>query len=320
MKAVIYPFGPNEPSTKLIEDFPQLDWTKVGSPDEVARVIGGAAIYVTSNRVCTPTVGAALGKGRALRWVHFTSSGIERGVAMGFPTGVTVTNSTGVKTTMVSEHAMALLLALLRRMPDSRVGQTAHRWMREEVNRKVGTLEGATVCIIGLGNIGRELARKLKAFDARPIGVSRAGKAGGDIEAVYPRERLGEALALADAVVITTSGDETSRHMIGAAELAAMKPTAFIVNVARGNIIVEPALIDALRGGRLAGAGLDVADMEPPAADNPLWDMPNVIMSPHIAGGGSTGYPQHKKLFAENLERFRAGKPLLNECPIPAKA
>ncbi len=86
--------------------------------------------------------------------------------------------------------------------------------------------------------------------------------------------------------------------MIGAAELAAMKPTAFIVNVARGNIIEEAALIAALRGGRLAGAGLDVAETEPLPPDNPLWDMPNVIMSPHVAGGGSTGYPQHTKLFA----------------------
>jgi D-2-hydroxyacid dehydrogenase (NADP+) len=320
MKAVIYPFGLKEPSTQLVQDFSQLQWAVVSSPEELALEIGEASIYVTSNRVCTPAVGAALRRGRALRWVHFTSAGIERGLAMGLPDGVTVTNSTGVKTTMVSEHAMTLLLALVRRMPDSGEGQRAHRWRREEINRKVGTLEGATVCIIGLGNIGRELARKLRAFDARPIGVSRAGTAAGDIEAVFPRERLREALAMSDAVVITTSGDETSRHMIGAAELAAMKPTAFIVNVARGNIIVEAALIDALRGGQLAGAGLDVADAEPPAADNPLWDMRNVIMSPHIAGGGSTGYPQHKKLFAENLERFCAGQPLLNECPVPAKA
>src|SRR5439155_2796332 len=111
---------------------------------------------------------------------------------------------------------------------------------------------------------GRELARKLKAFDVHAVGVSRVGKAGGDIAAVYPRERLKEALAIADFVAITTSGDESSLHMIGAAELAAMKRSAFIINVARGNIIAEADLINALKAGRLARAGLDVAEVEPP--------------------------------------------------------
>ena len=98
-----------------------------------------------------------------------------------------------------------------------------------------------------------------------------------------------------------------------------MKPGAVIVNVARGSIIDEAALIAALREGRLAGAGLDVAETEPMAPANPLWDMPNVIISPHVAGQGSTGYPQQRKLFGENLARFRAGKPLLNECKVPAR-
>jgi phosphoglycerate dehydrogenase-like enzyme len=319
MKAVIYPFSPQEPSTQFMEDFPQLRWTKVSSPEEVAASIGDAAIYVTSNRVCTPAVGAALRQGRALRWVHFTSAGIERGIAMGLPDGVTVTNSTGVKTTMVAEHAVALLLALVRRMPESRAGREARQWRREEISRRMRTLEGATVCIVGLGNIGRDVARKLRAFDAHVIAVSRVGSAGGDIEAAYPRDRIREALARADAVVITTSGDETSRHLIGAAELAACKPTAFIVNVARGNIIAEAALVEALEAGHVAGAGLDVAEAEPPAPDSPLWDLPNVILTPHVAGQGSSGYPQHKKLFAENLARFQAGQPLLNRCLAPEK-
>jgi phosphoglycerate dehydrogenase-like enzyme len=127
-----------------------------------------------------------------------------------------------------------------------------------------------------------------------------------------------EALAVSDAVVICTSGDESSVRLVGAREFAAMKPTALVVNVARGNIIDEPALVAALQHGRLAGAALDVAEAEPLSADSPLWSMPNVIISPHVAGTGSTGYPQQKKLFAENLRRLQSGKPLLNECRIPA--
>jgi len=152
------------------------------------------------------------------------------------------------------------------------------------------------------------------------IAVSRATADAGDLLAVYPRERMREALALADAVVVCTAGDETSYRMIGAAEIAAMKRTAYVVNVARGEIIDEGALIAALREGRLAGAGLDVNEGEPLPADSPLWDMPNVLLSPHVAGGGSTGYFLHKKLFAQNLARLRAGEPLINECKIPARA
>jgi phosphoglycerate dehydrogenase-like enzyme len=320
MKAVMYPFRRNDAIIRLAEDFPELQWAVVTSTEELAREIADAAILVTSNRICTPAYGEALrANARKLRWMFFSSSGIERGVAAGIPEGVIVTNSTGVKATMVAEHAMTLLLGVLRQLPECQAHQRAHLYTREETNAKLRTLEDATVCVVGRGAIGREVVRKLKAFDARPIAVSRTIADADDVEAVYPRERIREALARADALVICTAGDETSLHLIGAAELAAMKPGAFVVNVARGEIIDEPALIAALQAGRLAGAGLDVNEVEPLPADSPLWDMPNVILSPHIAGGGSTGYAMHKKLFVQNLERFRKGEPLINECKVPAR-
>jgi phosphoglycerate dehydrogenase-like enzyme len=317
MKAVIYPFGPKEPIIQLARDFPELEWAVVSSIDELARAISDASILVTSNRVCTPAYGEVLRRcARSLRWISFGSSGVERGAAMGIPPGVVVTNSTGVKATMVSEHAITLLLALFRQLPEIGTRQREHRYLREEINARLRTLEGATVCVVGRGAIGREVVRKLKAFDARVIAVSRTTSDAQELEAIFPREAIREALASADAVVICTSGDQTTYRLFGAAEFAAMKPKAFIVNVARGNIIDQSALTDALRSGRLAGAGLDVVEVEPMPTDNPLWDMPNVIISPHIAGGGSSGYPMHRKLFAENLRRFRSGKPLLNECSI----
>ena len=320
MKVVLYPFRKDDAIIQLAKDFPDLKWAVVSSNEDFAREIADAEVLVTSNRVCTPAYGNALRRNaRRLRWMYFSSSGIERGAAMGIPEGVRVTNSTGVKATMVSEHAVTLLLALLRQLPECQAHQRAHLYTREETNAKLRTLEDATVCVIGRGVIGREIVRKVKAFDAHPIAVSRTTSDAGDVEAVYPRERIREALARADAVVIATAGDESSFHLIGAAELAAMRPSAFIVNVARGEIIDEPALIAALKGGRIAGAGLDVNEVEPLPADSSLWDMPNVILSPHVAGGGSTGYFMHKKLFVENLERLRSGKPLINECKIPAK-
>lgn len=321
MKALLFPFSPTEPSVQLTRDFPELDWTVVASPDDVARAAPGAAIYVTSNRTCKPATGEALRRhGSALRWMHFTSAGIDNGIAMGIPDGVIVTNSAGIRAGNVSEHALALLLALVRKLPDLMACQRAHAWRRAEMTPHIGSLSDAVVCVIGRGPIGRELARKLKGVNARPITVSRTLDADGVVEQVFPRERLHEALAIADAVAICTAGDESARHMFSTVEFAAVKPGALIVNVARGSIIDEAALIAALKEGRIAGAGLDVVATEPMPADNPLWDMANVIISPHVAGQGSSGYPEQRRLFGDNLARFRAGKPMLNECKVPARS
>jgi phosphoglycerate dehydrogenase-like enzyme len=320
MKALLYPFSPTEWPVQLTRDFLELDWTVVASPEELARAAPGAVIYVTSNRTSSPEAGEALRRhGQALRWMHFTSAGIDNGLAMGIPNGVIVTNSAGVRAGNVSEHALTLLLALMRRLPDSMVHQRSHEWRRAEVTKQVASIDGAVVCIVGRGPIGRELARKLQALNARPIAVSRTADSDDVVEQVFPRERLSEALALADAVAICTSGDETSHHLIGETALAAMKPNAVIVNVARGSIVDEAALAAALSEGRIGGAGLDVAETEPMDKANPLWDMPNVIITPHVAGQGSSGYPHQRKLFAENLARFRDGRPMINLCKVPER-
>jgi phosphoglycerate dehydrogenase-like enzyme len=320
MKAILFPFGPNESSAQLSRDFPELEWTVVASPEEVARAVPGATIYVTSNRTCQPETGEALRRhGKALRWIHFTSAGIDNGIAMGIPDGLIVTNSAGVRAGNVSEHALLLLLSLMRRLPGAMAGQRAHAWQRAGMTRQITSIEDAVVCVGGRGPFGRELARKLKGVNARPIAVSRTADDDGIVEQVFPRERLHDALAISDAVAICTSGDETSHHMFGAAAFAAMKPGAVIVNVARGSIIDEAALAAALAAGRIGGAGLDVAETEPMDPANPLWDLPTVIISPHVAGQGSSGYPQQRKLFGDNLARFRAGRPMINACKVPAR-
>ncbi|MGH6770770.1 MAG: D-2-hydroxyacid dehydrogenase [Xanthobacteraceae bacterium] len=321
MKAILYPFSPNEPSVQLTRDFSELDWTVAASPEDVARAAPGAAIYVTSNRTCKAATGEALRRhGDALRWMHFTSAGIDGGIAMGIPDGVVVTNSTGVRSGNVSEHALLLLLSLVRALPVWQARQRTHQWLRSETTPQVRSLQNAVVCILGQGSIGRELARKLKGLDACPIAVSRTLEPGEHVTQVFPRERLREALAMSDALAICTSGGDDTRQMIGAAELAALKAGAFVVNIARGSIIDETALVAALRSGHIGGAGLDVAQTEPLPAGHPLWDMPNVILSPHIAGAGSEGYLHQRKLFGENLRRFKTGEPLLNACTVPARA
>jgi phosphoglycerate dehydrogenase-like enzyme len=206
------------------------------------------------------------------------------------------------------------IVGLVRRLPDLAADQRGRRWRHDDATAKVGTLAGAVVCIVGLSAIGRAVARKAKAFDAHVIAVSRAGTAGDAVDEVYPRPRMAQALARADAVVICTSSDAESFHLIDAAALAALGPKAVLVNVARGDLLDGAALIDALQAGRLGGAALDVTEVEPLAPESPLWDLPNVVVSPHVAGGGSNGYQQQKDLFGRNLLRFFAGEPLLNVC------
>ena len=312
MKALLFPVGPTEPSAQLPHDFPELDWTIVASPEDVARAVPGATIYVTSNRTCKPETGAALRRhGTALRWIHFTSAGIDNGIAMGIPDGLIVTNSAGIRAGNVSEHALLLLLALTRRLSSLMACQRVHDWLRAEMTRQITSIEDAVVCVIGRGPIGRELARKLKAVNARPIAVSRTPDNDGVVERVFTRERLHDALAISDAVAICTSGDETSHHMFGAAEFAAMKRGVLFINVSRGGLVDTDALVAALQSGQVAAAGLDVTDPEPLPKGHPLWRQ-NVLITPHTAGQSPAGRERAFALFKENLRRFVAGEMLLN--------
>jgi phosphoglycerate dehydrogenase-like enzyme len=304
---------------RLCDGFPEIDFRVVWSAEEMAQALPGSELLILNNRICTLELGAVVrDKGRDLRWIQFLSSGLEMGHAMGLPEGIPVTNAAGVKAPVIAEHAMTILLTLARRVVDIVEGQRRREWIRFEVHPLMTGAEGKTLVVVGMGAIGREVARKAKAFDMRVVGVSRAGKAEGDFDAVLPRTGLRAALAHADAVVLCLPSDAETRHLIGAAELAAMKPTAFLVNVARGEIVDQDALTEALRDGRIAGAALDVTDPEPLPPENSLWTLTNVLISPHVSGGGSTGLVRFSTLFAENLRRYEAGLPLQNVVAGPA--
>ena len=313
MKAVLMTYRRDDAHLQLGKDFPELDLKIVWSEEEMAEAIPGADILLLNNRICTPELGEVIRrKGTGVRWVQFISSGIELGWEMGLPDGVPVTNAAGVKGTVIGEHAMTMLLALARRVPDFVEARKRREWIRTQIHSRMWSAEGKTLVVIGMGSIGQEVARKAKGFDLHVIGISRAGQAGGDFDEVLPRTQLHRALARADAVVVSMPSDADTYHFIGEKEFGVMKPEAFLVNVARGEIIDEQALIKALQARRIAGAALDVTDPEPPADDSPLWTLDNVLISPHVSGGGSTGYERFCALFADNLARFQAGQPLRN--------
>jgi phosphoglycerate dehydrogenase-like enzyme len=308
---------------RMTREISNVDWRVAGNPAEVEARLPEAEILILNNRICTPELGVALRAARRdrLRWIHFISAGVEMGLSMGLPGHVPVTSSAGTNGPVLAEHAATLLLASMRRFNDIYRGQAAHEWRRLAIAGAIRSLEGAVVCILGLGAVGREVARKLRAFDAEVIAISRDGR-DPNVSRVFPRDEIHAALRRADALVICANSDASTHHVIGAAELAAMKRGAFVVNMSRGELIDEPALIEALRAGHLGGAGLDVTEGEPPARDNPLWDLPNVILSPHVSGGGSgeAAYQRQAGLFVENLRRFEAGETLLNPVDLPPGA
>jgi phosphoglycerate dehydrogenase-like enzyme len=247
-----------------------------------------------------------------VKWIQFTMSGIDTALRLGgFTPGAVVTNAAGLSAPMVSEHAFALMLMVGHRLRDTETAAARGQW-RREMKANMVALYGKTLCIIGLGAIGQAAAQRGRAFSMTVIGVSRTDVAVENVSQVYPRARMTEALARADFILLATAADAETRNMIGAAAFAAMKPTAILVNIARGDLIDEDALIDACRSGRLAGAGLDVTKIEPLPPDSPLWSLPNVVITPHIAGGGADKASVTFALIEENIRRYAAGEPVLN--------
>ena len=249
-----------------------------------------------------------------IKWMHFISAGREGYEELGWPPGIAVTYAGGGVSPGVAEHAMALLLAMARRVPDLvRTVMPQRKWDRTLVAPQSRSLEGATMAIVGYGHIGRALAKRAKAFDMRIVTASRSPVQEPLVDQAFPLTALKQALALADVVVVAIALMPETTHLLGDAEFEACKPGALLVNVARGPVLDQAALVRALRSGRLGGAGLDVSDPEPLPADDPLWDAPNVLISPHYAGSGN---PNNIRRLADgvadNLRRLMAGEPLLH--------
>jgi phosphoglycerate dehydrogenase-like enzyme len=286
----------------------------IKTADELANVIDDCEVMIANNRVCNEPIGRLmLTRGKNIRLIQFSTAGIERGIRFGLPPGVPVCNVPGVKGPTVAEHAMLLLLASFRRFRDIEAARQRRDWIREHLHDTARTLEGATLVIAGLGSIGRELARKAKAFDMRVIAVSRAGTPGPTVDEVVPRERLHEVLPRADAVVLCLPVEPDTIGFIGDAELSHMKGDAILINVGRGELVDEAALIRALEARRIGGAALDVTVVEPLPADSPLWRFDNVLITPHVAGTGKDGAEVFDAVFTENLARYRSGRPLIHQ-------
>ncbi len=256
----------------------------------------------------------AVRRGERLRWIQATSAGAgEQVSAAGLSDAelrrVAVTSTAGVHAGPLAEFALLGLLAFGRGLPRLLADQRARRWG----HYPVAELSGCTLLIVGLGQIGAEVARLAAGFGMRVIGLNRSGTGSWpDVDEVGRIDALERWLPEADAIVISVPLTDETRGLFDAAAIGRIKPGAIFVNVGRGGVVDEAALIEALRSERLAGAALDVFATEPLPAENPLWELPNVLLSPHTAGLSFREDERIVALFVENLGRYLRGEALRN--------
>ena len=285
-----------------------------GEPDAETKArimadLAGAEIMLGPNRIPIEYFDAAIG----LKWFQSINAGIERMDRDGLlKRGFVVTSAAGLASVAIAEYVIGTIVMLAKGLHTAVRAQPEHRWDF----RMTGEAAGKTVGIVGLGEIGRETAKRARAFEMRVVASRRTVAAGAtdpDCDEILPYSNLARLLSESDFLVLALPLTTETRHLIGAAELAKMKPTASIINIARGEIIDQGALVTALTTGVIASAALDVFDPEPLPAESPLWDMPNVIVTPHISGAVEGYGHKATEMFIANLKRYLAGEALAHQ-------
>ena len=300
----------------LRQQFPHHRFLYARSEEEALAVIGEADIVLTVEMRQN-----VLATARRLKWIHSPAAGLG---AMLFPamvdSPVVITNSRGLSADTIAEHVLLVVLAMFRKLPQCVAGQRSREWTQPAIagGPPIRTIAGSRVLIVGLGAIGTATGQRLAALSARIDAVRRRPDAPRPpwIDQVVSPEHLVELLPTADVVVLAAPQTPATRHLVGRRELDAMRTGSLLVNVSRGALVDEPALVDALSAPdatrRLAGAALDVFEREPLPADSRLWSLPNVLITPHIAGLRPDHWSAVTSLFADNLRRFDNGQALVN--------
>ncbi|MBA2598925.1 MAG: D-2-hydroxyacid dehydrogenase [Chloroflexota bacterium] len=290
-------------------DLPDVQIVQVSTPDELAAEIVDADVLYGF-----PTA-ALLRSGKALRWIQSPSAGVNylQDLTELVENDIVLTNTRGAHGPSIGEHTFALLFALTRHIPASIQAQRDRYWARPELYRTSREVRGSTMGVIGFGAIGRAVAQRAKGFDMEVLAVDPHPEPGAPfVVETWGMERLPDLLQQSDVVVVAAPLTTGSYHLLDAAALAHMKPNAYLIVVSRGGIVDEDALVDALQNGKLAGAGIDVTEIEPLSPESRLWDAPNLIITPHTAGDSSEKERRCIEILRENLVRFSQGETLLN--------
>jgi phosphoglycerate dehydrogenase-like enzyme len=290
-------------------DLPGMQIVTVTTPEELAAEIVDADVLYGF-----PTADV-LQRGKALRWIQSPSAGVNylQTLTELVESDIVLTNTRGAHGPSIGEHTFALLFALTRHIPESIQAQRNHYWARPELYRTSREMRGLTMGVVGYGAIGRAVAQRAKGFDMEILAVDPHPDPGAPfVTETWGMERLPDLLAQADVVVVAAPLTAESYHLLDAAALARMKSDAYLIVVSRGGIVDEEALADALEAGKLAGAGLDVTEIEPLPAESRLWEAPNTVITPHTAGDSSEKERRCVEILRENLIRFAHGESLMN--------
>lgn len=248
----------------------------------------------------------------SLRWVHTPSAGVEHLlIPLVFERDLTLTNSAGVHAIPIAEFVMAVLLSRVKSLHEYRAAQEEQRWAHGIATHE---LYGATMLILGMGGIGQTLAERATAFGMRVWGSRRRSSAAPTpyAERIVTGDAWRALLPDADYVVVAAPLTVETRGMVDAAVLAAMKPSAYLINIARGGLVDETALLNALRAGQISGAALDTFEQEPLPADSPFWSLPNVVVTPHATASSPRMHERQVALFLRNLHHALHNEPLVN--------
>ncbi|MGH7904628.1 MAG: D-2-hydroxyacid dehydrogenase [Candidatus Dormibacteraceae bacterium] len=273
------------------------------SRERLAEVLADAEVWFGPPLTADQVWGAP-----RLRWIQAVSAGVEGYLLPGMPSGIALTSAAGAHASQAPAHVFALLLGLAHRLPEFAESQRRHVW--EE--RTPADLAGRSLVVVGMGAIGRQVARLGVAFGMRATGVRRRPEPVPGFADVIGVPDLDRALGGADWLVLACPLTAETRHLIDEGRLGAIARGAGVINVSRGEVIDQLALVRALESGRVGAAGLDVFAEEPLPVDSPLWGMPNVIITPHVAGSHPDYVSGLVPIFADNLRRLRSGQPLRN--------
>ncbi len=294
---------------RLQREFADVEFPLCLTADDLARELPDADAVVGGSALTEEQFAAA----PKLRWVAATSAGVEAFLtpALRERETITLTNFGGIAAPNIAEHVLAMMLLFARDLRPLLHRQDQHRWPENEEAVTAFELEDQTLGVVGMGEIGEALARKAHGIGMRVLGVQRHPQEPPPyVERILSSDELPELLRQSDHVALCLPLTSATKYTIDAEELAHMRPSAYLYNIGRGALINQEALIAALRGGALAGAGLDVTTPEPLPPDSPLWEMPNVLVTGHSAARTNRYWERGIELLVENVRHFLAGEPL----------
>jgi D-2-hydroxyacid dehydrogenase (NADP+) len=284
---------------------PQVEVTIVSDPDEI-RACDAVVTFAHDDAFLDS------GDGAGPAWIHSIQAGYDRFPLDEFEAqGVALNNSTGIHGESVGEFAVGLMLTFARRLHAYVRNQADHEWTLPAWDEPF-TLGGERLCVVGLGTLGRGIAERADALGMDVVGVRRSGESTPHTETVYTPDELHEAIADATFVALAVPLIDETEGLMGAEEFAAMRENAYLINVARGSVVVQDELVAALRDGKIAGGGLDVFEEEPLSAESPLWDFEEVVVTPHRAAAERDYYRHVAGLVRENVGRVADGEELTN--------